>query len=150
MILFSIICPLNKKGVYVMKKSLVLLMALGIICAGSAQAAQGPVSKWLSDTADKIEQKEDAAYKKMEANKKASEARQQERQKAIEEQKQAIKERQEAREEAIKKQQEAIKQRQEAREEAREQYKKEMKAKQEARQKKIETKKQQWKDLLSD
>lgn len=114
-----------------MKKSIIALLAVVILGTGSAQAAQGPISKWLSDTADKVEQREDAAYKKMEADKKASEARQKERQEAIEAQKKAIKERQEAREKAIKEQQEAAKQRQEA------------------RQKKIETKKQQWRDLMS-
>ena len=91
-------------------------MAMSILSIGAAQAAEKrPVSNFLNQ----IEAKEDAAYKKIEADKKAAEARKKQR------------------EEAKAKQQAALKKQQQ-----------EAKAKQEARQKKIETKKKQWKDLL--
>lgn len=99
-----------------MKKTLIAMLALSFLSVGVAQAAEKrPVSNFLN----KLEAKEEAAYKKIEADKKAAEARQKER------------------EEARLKQQEAWKKQQE-----------EAKAKREAREKRIETKKQQWKDLL--
>ncbi|HIS37806.1 TPA: hypothetical protein IAC10_14475 [Candidatus Scatousia excrementigallinarum] len=99
-----------------MKKTLIALMALSMLSIGAAQAAEKrPVSNFLN----KLEAKEEAAYKKIEADKKAAEARKKERA-----------EQQKARQEALEKQ------------------KKEAQAQREARQKKIETKKQQWKDLL--
>lgn len=116
-----------------MKKSVIALMSVVLLSTGVVQAAttDRPVSKWLSDTAAKVEQREDAAYKKIEADKKASEARKKERQNAIEQQKKELQQRQKAREDAIKKQQEEIK------------------AKREAREKRIETKKKQWNDLIN-
>lgn len=99
-----------------MKKTLVALMAMSILSIGAVQAAETrPVSNLLN----KIEAKEDAAYKKIEADKKAAEARKKERE-----------EKQKAQQAALKKQQQ------------------EAKARQEARNKKIETKKKQWKELL--
>ncbi len=99
-----------------MKKTIVALMAFSMLSVGIAQAAeQRPVSNFLN----KLEAKEEATYKKLEANKQEAEARKKERA-----------EQQKAQQEALKKQQA------------------EAKARQEARQKKIETKKQQWKDLL--
>lgn len=99
-----------------MKKTLIALMALSMLSVGVAQATEKrPVSNFLN----KLEAKEEAAYKKMEANKKEAEARQKQREEAKQQ-----------RQEALKKQQE------------------EAKARQEAREKKLETKKQQWKDLL--
>ncbi|MBS6603852.1 MAG: hypothetical protein KH301_08885 [Brachyspira sp.] len=99
-----------------MKKTLIALMALSMLSIGVAQAAEKrPVSSFLNQ----LEAKEEAAYKKIEADKKAAEARKKER---AEQQK--------------------------AQQEAWEKQKKEAQARRDARQQKYETKKQQWKDLL--
>ena len=115
-----------------MKKPLITLIAMAVLSAGAVQAAQtNTVSSKLNSLSEKVEKAETNAYNKAEANKKAFEARQKERQKALDEQKAALEKKQKENQAALDK------------------AKSDAKARQEARQKTYETKKKQWKDLLT-